>query len=104
MCDTAAMVYLPLLEETGHMPSAKYEFAPEIFAHAKRIATHFCLYDNSLFSTQVTRLSWDDTTSRWIETDRGDRIRAPFCHHGNRAVTPAEAPWHPLAVLPTRIW
>src|SRR5262249_18215926 len=24
MCDTAAMIYLPLLEETGHMPSHKY--------------------------------------------------------------------------------
>ena len=24
MCDTAAMIYLPLLEETGHMPTAKY--------------------------------------------------------------------------------
>ena len=31
MCDTAAMIYLPLLEETGHMPSAKYVMAPEIF-------------------------------------------------------------------------
>ena len=29
-CDTAAMVYLPLLEETGHMPSEKYTHAPEI--------------------------------------------------------------------------
>ena len=83
MCDTAAMVYLPLLEETGHMPSAKYVFAPEIFAHAKRVATHFGLYDNALFSTQVTQLTWDDSISRWIiETDRGDRIRARFVTMG----------------------
>ena len=39
MCDTAAMIYLPLLEETGYLPTKKYVFAPEIFAHAKRIAT-----------------------------------------------------------------
>ena len=45
MCDTAAMVYLPLLEETGHMPTQKYVFAPEIFAHAQRIAATFGLYD-----------------------------------------------------------
>ena len=40
MCDTAAMVYLPLLEETGHRPSMKYTFAPEIFAHAQRMGKH----------------------------------------------------------------
>src|SRR6478609_8869628 len=39
MCDTASMIYLPLLEETGHMPTQKYTMAPEIFAHAQRIAT-----------------------------------------------------------------
>ncbi|MGN8550201.1 NAD(P)-binding protein [Bradyrhizobium sp. 13971] len=27
-CDTASMVYMPLLEETGHMPSEKYAHAP----------------------------------------------------------------------------
>ena len=27
-CDTAAFVYLPLLEETGHMPTEKYTHAP----------------------------------------------------------------------------
>jgi cation diffusion facilitator CzcD-associated flavoprotein CzcO len=83
MCDTAAMVYLPLLEETGHMPSMKYVFAPEIYEHARRIATHFGLYDNALFSTQVTSLEWDETISRWIvHTDRGDAIRARFVSMG----------------------
>lgn len=83
MCDTAAMVYLPLLEETGHMPTRKYVFAPEIFAHARRIATHFGLYDNAALSTQVTELTWDDEISRWIiHTDRGDRMRARFVTMG----------------------
>jgi cation diffusion facilitator CzcD-associated flavoprotein CzcO len=83
MCDTAAMVYLPLLEETGHMPSQKYTMAPEIFGHAKRIAKHFNLYDNALFSTQVTRLEWDDESSRWIiSTNRGDELRARFVSMG----------------------
>ena len=45
MCDTAAMIYLPLLEETGHMPSAKYVMAPEIFEHCQRIAKTFDLYE-----------------------------------------------------------
>ena len=82
-CDTAAMIYLPLLEETGHMPSQKYTLAPEIFAHAKRIATTFELYDNALFSTEVTSLEWDDDTARWIiRTNRGDEMRAQFVAMG----------------------
>ena len=83
MCDTAAMIYLPLLEETGHMPSMKYTFAAEIFEHAQRIATQFRLYDHALFSTDVTSLDWDEAASRWIiETDRGDRISARFVAMG----------------------
>lgn len=76
-CDTAAMIYLPLLEETGTIPSRKYVPAPEIYAHAQRIATTFGLYDRALFSTGIVDLTWDDTTSRWIlRTDRGDELRA----------------------------
>ena len=83
MCDTAAMVYLPLLEETGHMPTQKYVFAPEIFAHAQRIATTFGLYDRALFGTAVQSLQWDDDACRWlIRTDRGDRISARFVGMG----------------------
>ena len=83
MCDTAAMVYLPLLEETGHMPTMKYVFAPEIHAHARRIATTFDLYDKALLSTAVTALEWDDDRSRWvISTDRGDRFTARFVAMG----------------------
>jgi len=83
MCDTAAMVYLPLLEETGHKPTMKYVFAPEIFRHAQRIAEHYRLYQDALFSTEVTRLEWDPSTSRWIlHTNRGDVIRARFVTMG----------------------
>jgi cation diffusion facilitator CzcD-associated flavoprotein CzcO len=83
MCDTASMVYLPLLEETGHMPTMKYVYAPEIYGQAKRIATTFGLYDKAVFSTAVTKLEWDDAASRWvIHTDRGDRMRAQFVAMG----------------------
>jgi cation diffusion facilitator CzcD-associated flavoprotein CzcO len=83
MCDTAAMIYLPLLEETGHRPTQKYTFAPEIFGHAQRIARTFGLYDKALFSTQVTGLRWDGDVARWIiRTDRGDEIRARFVAMG----------------------
>lgn len=73
MCDTAAMIYLPLLEETGTVPSAKYVPAPEIHAHAKRIATTFDLYNGALLSTGITTIEWDASLSRYIvRTDRGD--------------------------------
>jgi cation diffusion facilitator CzcD-associated flavoprotein CzcO len=83
MCDTAAMIYLPLLEETGHMPSQKYACATEIFEHAQRIARHFGLYERALLSTRVTDLEWDAASSRWlVKTDRGDELRAQFVAMG----------------------
>ncbi|MEW6267985.1 MAG: NAD(P)/FAD-dependent oxidoreductase [Thermodesulfobacteriota bacterium] len=83
MCDTAAMVYLPLLEEVGGRPSMKYVFAPEIWAHALKIAETFGLREHALFSTNVTLLEWDDAAWRWtVHTDRGDRIRARFVAMG----------------------
>ncbi len=83
MCDTAAMIYLPLLEETGHKPSMKYVFAPEIYGHARRIADHYGLRENALFSTEVTELEWDASIARWIiRTNRGDEIRAKYVTMG----------------------
>jgi cyclohexanone monooxygenase len=82
-CDTAAFVYLPLLEETGHMPSEKYTHAPEILDHCRRIANHFDLYDDACLSTEVTGLEWDDDAKRWIiRTNRGDEMRARFVAMG----------------------
>jgi cyclohexanone monooxygenase len=78
-CDTASMVYMPLLEETGHVPSEKYAHAPEILAQCRRIGEQFGLYENALFHTEVEDLSWDDTNKRWlIRTNRGDAFTAQF--------------------------
>ena len=83
MCDTASMVYLPLLEETGHRPSMKYVYAPEIQGHARRIATTFGLYERALLSTEITGVAWDVNDERWIvHTDRGDEVRARFLAMG----------------------
>jgi cation diffusion facilitator CzcD-associated flavoprotein CzcO len=83
MCDTAAMVYLPLMEEVGTRPTMKYVFAPEIWRHALKIAETFGLRERALFSTNVTGLTWDEASSRWIiRTDRGDEIRARFVAMG----------------------
>jgi cation diffusion facilitator CzcD-associated flavoprotein CzcO len=82
-CDTASMVYMPLLEETGHMPSEKYAHAPEILAHCQRIGRKYGLYDNALFHTQAVSLDWDEARSRWlIRTTRGDAFTAQFIGMG----------------------
>jgi len=82
-CDTAALIYMPLLEETGHVPTEKYTHAPEILAHCQRIANHFDLYDNACLSTEVTDLEWDEGSARWIiRTNRGDEMRAKFVAMG----------------------
>jgi cyclohexanone monooxygenase len=82
-CDTASFVYMPLLEETGHMPTEKYAHAPEILEHSRRIGKQFDLYDNALFHTEVTDLAWDDELSRWIvRTNRGDEFTAQFVAMG----------------------
>ncbi len=78
-CDTHSFVYMPLLEETGHVPTEKYAHGPEILEHSRRIGTHFGLYDEAIFQTEVTELEWDDGTARWIvRTNRGDEMRARF--------------------------
>jgi cation diffusion facilitator CzcD-associated flavoprotein CzcO len=82
-CDTASMVYMPLLEETGHMPTEKYAHAPEILEHCQRIAHQYGLYEKALFHTEVTALEWDDARSVWlVRTSRGDAFTARFLGMG----------------------
>ena len=83
MCDTAAMVYLPLLEETNYFPSAKYVQGHEIHAHAQRIAETFNLYEGALLSTSVEEARWNESINRWvIKTNRGDELKAQFLAMG----------------------
>ena len=78
-CDIESYIYFPLLEETGYMPTERYAKAPEIRAHCRRIAEHFGLYEDALFSTKATRFDWDADAAVWrVGTDRGDRIAARF--------------------------
>jgi cation diffusion facilitator CzcD-associated flavoprotein CzcO len=82
-CDTASMVYMPLLEETGHMPTEKYAHAPEILEQCQRIGRQYGLYDHALFHTEVTALEWDESRSVWlIRTNRGDAFTAQFIGMG----------------------
>ncbi|MBI5940579.1 MAG: NAD(P)/FAD-dependent oxidoreductase [Caulobacterales bacterium] len=78
-CDTASMVYMPLLEETGHRPSEKYAHAPEILEQCRRIGRQFGLYENAVFHTEVESIVWDEAEARWVIcTNRGDRFTASY--------------------------
>jgi cation diffusion facilitator CzcD-associated flavoprotein CzcO len=78
-CDTTSFIYMPLLEETGHMPTEKYAHAPEILEHCRRIARQYGLYENALLHTEVTGLDWDGARDIWvIRTTRGDRFTARY--------------------------
>jgi cyclohexanone monooxygenase len=82
-CDTASLVYMPLLEETDHMPSEKYAHGPEILEHCQRIGRHYGLYRQALFHTEVNAVDWDSSASRWrIRTNRGDDFTARFLAMG----------------------
>ncbi|MFI4934671.1 MAG: flavin-containing monooxygenase [Caulobacterales bacterium] len=87
-CDVESYVYLPLLEEIGYMPVEKYSRAPEILKHSRAIGEHFDLYRNACFQTEVTGMTWDAPSSRWIiTTNRGDAMKA-------RHVVMANGPLH----------
>ncbi len=78
-CDNDAYCYLPLLEETGFMPSKKFTDGHEIREYAQSLCKRYELYENALFHTMVDSLRWDEEIKRWrIVTDRGDDIRARF--------------------------
>lgn len=64
MCDVESYIYLPLLEETGFVPSYKYSPGYEIRKNAEKIAE----IDNlkALFSTKVDSLEWDEEKGEWI--------------------------------------
>ena len=95
-CDTASMIYMPLLEETGHMPSEKYAHAPEILQQCQRIGQHYGLYENALFHTVTEELSWDEARSVWaIRTNRGDNFTAKYIGLGTGPLNTPKLPGIP---------
>ena len=95
-CDTEAYIYMPLLEETGYVPTEKYAKAPEIRAHCQRIAQHFDLYRDVLFQTQISEMRWDAGKQKWlVTTDRGDRFYARFIAMANGPLNRPKLPGVP---------
>jgi cyclohexanone monooxygenase len=78
-CDNESYCYLPLLEETGFMPSKKFADGAEIRGYCRQIAEKYRFADKALFHTLINTLRWDEKIKRWrVGTSRGDDIRARF--------------------------
>ena len=87
-CDVESYSYLPLLDETGYVPSMKFASGFEILEYCQRMAQKFGFYDHCLFHTTVAATTWDEASGRWIvETDRGDKMRARFVILANGILT-----------------
>ena len=70
---------MPLLDETGYVPTEKYASGVELLKHAEMLGRRYGMYERALFQTEVNGLEWDESICRWIaHTDRGDKIRARF--------------------------
>lgn len=80
-CDVDSYIYMPMLEETGYMPTRKYATGREIFEYAKLMGRHFDLYKRALFRREIADIRWNDEEARWyVTTNRGDVVRARFVH------------------------
>ncbi len=87
-CDVVSYDYLPLLDETGYVPSRHYAGGPEIWEYCRSIAQRYDLYDLAVFQTTVTSTVWNEEEEMWhIGTDRGDQMKARFviCANGTLA-------------------
>ena len=95
MCDVESYIYLPLLEETGYMPTERYASASEIFAHCQRIgSTSGCTTARSS-RPRSTSLVWDDDACRWdLVTTRGDKLRTRFFVAAGGLMHKAKLPGH----------
>jgi len=87
-CDIESYVYMPLLSETGYVPTWKYAGGAELIDHARRIGRKYGLYEKALLQTEVQAMRWKEDSATWeVVTDRKDSISARF-------VIPAAGPLH----------
>ena len=83
-CDIEALVYFPLLEETGFVPKQRYTNATETLKYCQVIAEQYKLHDIALMQTQILSTDWSEEEGLWVaRTNRGDVIKATFVIHSN---------------------
>lgn len=75
-CDVEAYIYMPLLQETGYMPSTKYASGVEIRNYLNDVAKKYNLADKVLLRSTVEGVEWDEGSNVWkanISAGRGPR-------------------------------
>ena len=101
-CDTASMVYVPLLEETGHMPTEKYvhrdpSTARNLKAWYRQLCKRPCFHDEYLqaFNNPNTHLVDTDgkgvaqiTATGVVAADRESRLDCIIYASGFEVGTP----------------
>lgn len=65
MCDVAAEVYMPLLEETNYVPKTKYAYGHELREHADRIAHQYGVNERGIFRATIEDANWNEADSQW---------------------------------------
>jgi cation diffusion facilitator CzcD-associated flavoprotein CzcO len=66
MCDIESYIYMPLLEEMGHMPKNKYAYGTEIREYTSAIVDKFGLREGASFQMQTKDLTWDESSNDWV--------------------------------------
>ncbi|BCR98319.1 flavin-containing monooxygenase [Aspergillus luchuensis] len=66
MCDVESSCYLPLLDETGFIPSHRYSYGPELRQYAELVAEHFQFQRRPLFGCTIHETVWNDASSEWM--------------------------------------
>ena len=96
MCDVESYVYLPLLEETGFMPTEHYASAPEIFEYSKLLGRRST--STRMRSSRPTSRAPSGTKSalRWqVSTSRDDRLSTRFLVLAGGILHKAKLPGNP---------
>ncbi|HEY2650321.1 MAG TPA: NAD(P)/FAD-dependent oxidoreductase [Solirubrobacteraceae bacterium] len=95
-CDCESLIYMPLLEELGYVPTERYARGDEIRRHLCSVAKAFDLYDGAMFQTQVTEVRWSNDDRRWVVlTDRGDELKTKFIVLGSGPLNRPKLPGIP---------
>ncbi|KAH7130024.1 monooxygenase [Dendryphion nanum] len=64
-CDIESYCYIPLLEETGHVPSQRYASGEEIRLQSGYVAQKWGVADNAVFQTKAERMVWNEHVKEW---------------------------------------
>lgn len=101
-CDTESYVYMPLLEETGYVPTQRYATGTEIREQVERAARQYGVINNAQWRSQVHSATWDDAEHSWtvaLEEYRGPdepvrklRVHAQFLLLATGAFVNAKLP------------